>query len=128
MIERYNHGLTTIRKIQELNYPNLYVEQSVDDAYVDRLTRRAGFLTTSKTKPLIIDNLVHLLRQGESGIVDKELIDELRTYVVDARGITNAQPGCFDDRIMAYAIALFGLNSMPRKHRQNFRRVKKQFF
>ena len=128
LIERNNHGLTTIRKIQELNYPNLYVEQSVDDAYVDRLTRRAGFLTTSKTKPLIIDNLVHLLRQGESGIVDKELIDELRTYVVDARGITNAQQGCFDDRIMAYAIALFGLNSMPRKHRQNFKRVRKQFF
>lgn len=128
LIERNNHGLTTIRKIQELGYPNLYVEQTVDDAYVDKLTRRAGFLTTSKTKPLIIDNLVHLLRQGESGIVDEELISELRTYVVDARGITNAQAGCFDDRIMAYAIALFGLNSMPRKHRQQFKQVKRQFF
>ena len=128
LIERNNHGLTTIRKAQELNYPNLFVEQTVDDAYVDKLTRRAGFLTTSKTKPLIIDNLVHLLRQGESGIVDMDLIDELRTYVVDARGITNAQSGCFDDRIMAYSIALFGLNSMPRKHRQSFRQVKKQFF
>jgi hypothetical protein len=128
LIERNNHGLTTIRKIQELGYPNLYVEQTVDDAYVDKLTRRAGFLTTSKTKPLIIDNLVHLLRQGESGIVDEELISELRTYVVDARGITNAQSGCFDDRIMAYAIALFGLNSMPRKHRQKFTQVKRQFF
>ena len=128
LIERNNHGLTTIRKIQELGYPNLYVEQTVDDAYVDKLTRRAGFLTTSKTKPLIIDNLVHLLRQGESGIVDEELISELRTYVVDARGITNAQAGCFDDRIMAYAIALFGLNSMPRKHRQQYKQVKRQFF
>ena len=128
LIERNNHGLTTIRKAQELNYPNLFVEQTVDDAYVDKMTRRAGFLTTSKTKPLIIDNLAHLLRQGESGIVDMELIDELRTYVVDARGITNAQNGCYDDRIMAYAIALFGLNSMPRKHRQNFKRTKKQYF
>ena len=128
LIERNNHGLTTIRKIQELGYPNLYVEQTVDDAYVDKLTRRAGFLTTSKTKPLIIDNLVHLLRQGESGIVDEELINELRTYVVDARGITNAQSGCFDDRIMAYSIALFGLNSMPRKHRQKFTQVKRRFF
>jgi hypothetical protein len=128
LIERNNHGLTTIRKAQELNYPNLFVEKTVDDAYVDKMTRRAGFLTTSKTKPLIIDNLAHLLRQGESGIVDIELIDELRTYVVDARGITNAQNGCYDDRIMAYAIALFGLNSMPRKHRQNFKRTKKQYF
>ena len=114
--------------MQELNYPNLFVEQTVDDAYVDKLTRRAGFLTTTKTKPLIIDNLVHLLRQGESGIVDMELINELRTYVVDARGITNAQSGCFDDRIMAYNIALFGLNSMPRKHRQTFRKERKEYF
>ncbi len=128
LIERNNHGLTTIRKMQELNYPNLFVEQTVDDAYVDKLTRRAGFLTTTKTKPLIIDNLVHLLRQGESGIVDMELINELRTYVVDARGITNAQSGCFDDRIMAYSIALFGLNSMPRKHRKTFKKERKEFF
>ena len=117
LVERNNHGLTTIRKLQDMGYPNQYVEQSVDDAYVDRLTRRAGFLTTSKTKPLIIDNLTHLLRQGESGVACVDLIDEMRTYVIDARGITNAQQGCYDDRIMAYAIALFGLNSMPRKQR-----------
>tara|TARA_R100001460_G_scaffold10279_2_gene24354 strand:+ start:389 stop:1966 length:1578 start_codon:yes stop_codon:yes gene_type:complete len=129
LIERNNHGLTTIRKLQDLGYPNLYVEQAVDDAYVDRLTRRAGFLTTSKTKPLIIDNLVHLLRQGESGVACVDLIDEMRTYVIDARGITNAQQGCYDDRIMAYAIALFGLNSMPRKQRiQITNRKKKEFF
>ena len=68
-----------------MGYPNLYVEQAVDDAYVDRLTRRAGFLTTSKTKPLIIDNLVHLLRQGESGVACVDLIDEMRTYVIDPK-------------------------------------------
>lgn len=129
LIERNNHGLTTIRKLQDMGYPNLYVEQAVDDAYVDRLTRRAGFLTTSKTKPLIIDNLVHLLRQGESGVACADLINEMRTYVIDARGITNAQQGCYDDRIMAYAIALFGLNSMPRKSRINIaKRKKKEFF
>ena len=128
LVERNNHGLTTIRKMQDMGYPNLYVEKTVDDAYVDKMTRRAGFLTTSKTKPLIIDNLVHLLRQGESGVADIELINEMRNYVTDARGITNAQEGCYDDRVMSYAIALFGLNSMPRKHRQNFKRPKKQYF
>ena len=58
-----------------------------------------------------------------------DLINEMRTYVIDARGITNAQQGCYDDRIMAYAIALFGLNSMPRKSRINIaKRKKKEFF
>jgi hypothetical protein len=81
------------------------------------MTRKAGWLTTSKTKPLIIDNLAALIRQGEAGVADKELLEELRTYVIDARGKTNAAHGCFDDRVVAYAIAIFGLNSMPRRER-----------
>ena len=114
--------------MQDMGYPNMYVEQAVDDAYVDRLTRRAGFLTTTKTKPLIIDNLAHLLRQGESGVVCEDLVGEMRSYVMDARGITNAQEGCYDDRIMAYCIALFGLNSMPRTHRRKFKNERRVFY
>jgi len=47
---------------------------------------------------------------------------------MDARGITNAQQGCYDDRIMAYAIALFGLNSMPRTHRRKFKNERRVFY
>ena len=75
IVERNNHGLTTLRRMQELQYPNMYIESSVDGAYGDKLTKRGGFLTTSKTKPLIIDNLAALLRQRESGIADKELVE-----------------------------------------------------
>ena len=82
------------------------------------MTKRGGFLTTSKTKPLIVDNLATLLRQGESGVADVELLSELRTYIIDDKGSYNSQNGCYDDRVMAYAIALHGLASMPRpRHR-----------
>jgi hypothetical protein len=114
IVERNNHGLTTLRRLQETGYPSLFVESSVDNAYGDRLTKRGGFLTTSKTKPLIIDNLAALLRQGESGIADQELVNELRTYVIDEKGSYNSQQGCYDDRVIAFAIALHGLVSMPR--------------
>ena len=118
VVERNNHGLTTLRKMQDLGYANLFVESSVDGAYGDRLTKRGGFLTTSKTKPLIIDGLASLIRQGESGIADIELLNELRTYIIDDKGAFNSQSGCYDDRVMAYAIALHGLASMPRpRHR-----------
>lgn len=123
IIERNNHGLTLIRRLQDLGYPNIYVDKTIDGAYGDKLTRRAGFLTTTKTKPLILDNLRALIRQGESGIVDAETLSECRTLVVDDAGRINAQQGCFDDSVMAYAIALHGLNSMPRKR---FRPEKRQ--
>jgi hypothetical protein len=115
--ERNNHGLTTIRRLQDINYPNVYTEHTVDDAYSDRMTRRAGFYTSSKTKPLIIDNLAALIRSRESGIADIDLVKELRTYVIDEKGVTNARSGCFDDRVMAYALALHGLNTMPRNRK-----------
>lgn len=115
--ERNNHGLTTIRRMQELGYPNLFIEHKVDDAWSDKLTNRAGFYTSSKTKPLIIDNLAALLRKRDSGIADIELVKELRSYVIDDKGSTNAKAGCYDDRVMSYAIALFGLNTMPRNRR-----------
>ena len=109
----------------ELSYGNLFVEHSVDGAYADKATKRGGFLTTSKTKPLIIDNLAALLRQGQSGISDIELVNELRTYVIDDKGAFNSQRGCYDDRVMAYAIALHGLASMPRpRYRSTTRRFK----
>ena len=117
--ERNNHGLTTIRRMQDLGYPNLYIEHKVDEAYGDRMTKRAGFYTSSKTKPLIIDNLAALLRKRDSGIADEELVKELRNYVIDDKGLTNAKAGCFDDRVMSYAIALFGLNTMPRNRRSS---------
>ena len=114
LVERNNHGLTTIRRLQELGYANQYVEQTVDNAYADKLTKRAGWMTTTKTKPLVIDNLAALIRQGQAGISDIETARELRTYMVDSKGRTNAMSGRHDDRVMAFAIALFGLNTMPR--------------
>lgn len=125
VVERNNHGLTTLRRLQELAYPNMFIEHSVDGAYSDKMTKRGGFLTTSKTKPLIIDNLAALLRQGQSGIADMDLVNELRTYIIDDKGAFNSQSGCYDDRVMAYAIALHGLASMPRpRHRTIQRRFK----
>ena len=117
VVERNNHGLTTLRRLQEINYPSMFVESSVDGAYGDKMTKRGGFLTTSKTKPLIIDNLAALIRQRDAGVADVHLIRELRTYVINEKGATNAQSGCYDDRVMAFAIALHGLATMPRPKR-----------
>jgi hypothetical protein len=54
----------------------------------------------------MIDKLAEFIREKFIGIKDKKLIGELVTYVKDANGSTNAQAGCYDDRVMALAIAL----------------------
>lgn len=114
-IERNNHGLTLIRRVQDIGYPHLFVDKTLDRAYADKTTTRAGFATTSKSKPVILDNLRSLVRKGESGIRCAETIEECRTLVVDDQGRINAQTGCYDDCVIAYALALHGLTFMPRK-------------
>ncbi|WP_066018236.1 hypothetical protein [Endozoicomonas atrinae] len=113
-VERNNHGLTTITKLKDLKYPNLYMETTVDQRTQKR-TKRIGWLTTTKSKPLMIDHLAALLRDGESGICNKDTIAECQTYVIEDNGSTNAQEGCFDDRVISYAIAQQMVLKLPRR-------------
>ncbi|EKN6355981.1 terminase [Yersinia enterocolitica] len=103
--ERNNHGHAVIQKLREI-YPHrsIYSEQYLDRDHDDE-TPKLGWLTTAQSKPVIIEGLKSLLRESASGVRWIGTINELNTYVYDARGRMNAQTGCFDDQVMSYAIA-----------------------
>lgn len=105
-VEVNNHGLTVVTTLRNLNYPNLYVQHALDDRGSDeKETKRIGWLTTSKSKPYIIDHLSAELRDGTHGLACKESAQEMQTYVVHENGSYGAQLNCNDDRVMSYAIA-----------------------
>ena len=105
-VERNNHGLTTLTRLRDLYYPLVHAERELDDrGSGDSETKRFGWLTTSKSKPLIIDHLAAELRNNDSGIVCADTINEMMTYRVNDAGQYGAQSGCHDDRVMARAIA-----------------------
>jgi hypothetical protein len=116
--ERNNHGqLTLYRLAKEIGYPKLYTQVDFENQAEGKEVKKYGWLTTSKSKPLVIDLLVSLMRDGKSGIRSRVLVDECRTYVVDSRGRTNAQPGMHDDTIMAYSLAQYLAYSRRRRSR-----------
>jgi hypothetical protein len=123
-VERNNHGLTTLTKLRDLGYQNLYAQEAIESRAEGDTTKRFGWLTTSKSKPLIIDNLAALLRDGDSGLASKEHIDEMRTYIIEDNGSTNAQEGAKDDRVMSYAIALEMARRMPRGSTVSLQEIK----
>ena len=104
-VEANNHGLTTIKAIQRMDYYNIYFSK-VHDQITDKITQKVGWHTNAKTKPLMIDKLAEFIREEYLGIKSKEIIKELLTYVIDDKGQTNAQQGCHDDTVMALAIWL----------------------
>lgn len=103
--ERNNHGHAVLQKLKDI-YPvrRIYTEQMLDRDD-DEETAKLGWLTTAQSKPIIIDGLKTLLREEQTGIRWIGTINEMGSYVYDAKGRTNAQVGCFDDQVMSYAIA-----------------------
>lgn len=104
-VEANNHGLTTIKAIQRKDYWNLYFAK-IYDRFTDSITKKVGWQTTSKTKPMMIDKLGEFLREFHIGVKDKLTIQECLSYIIEENGSTNAQIGSHDDCVMSLAIAL----------------------
>jgi hypothetical protein len=105
-IEANNHGLTTCKAAQRASYPRIYYRRSLDQRTREQRLQ-VGWLTTSISKPLAIDELARALR-GDITIEDAHGIHELMTYVRDEKGKMGGSP--YDDRVMALAIAVQMLN------------------
>jgi len=104
------HGnLVLYRLSRELGYPNIYTHQPADIRNPQQ--NRLGMRTDQRTKPMMIDGigeyLASLGSKGEHGSInDAELIGELMTFGIMENGKTEAQEGCHDDLVIAFAIAL----------------------
>lgn len=105
-VESNNHGLTTLTRIRDKFYRNLYMREAGRDELFESRTAKMGWRTDRKTKPLMIDELAKALRDSDIIDYDITFIRECMTYVRDDRGLTNAQEGQHDDTVIAKAIAL----------------------
>ena len=105
-VEVNNHGLVVVQRLRNMFYRNLYMRETSEEYQFQERTALMGFQTNRKTKPIIINNLVQALRDGDIIDLDIIFIRECMTYVRDDQGHTNAQEGMYDDTVIAKAIAL----------------------
>lgn len=104
-VESNNHGLATLKAIQNEDYYNIYYSK-IYDKISETVTQKIGWQTNRRTKPLMIDRLAEWIREKWIGIPWKTLVQECLTYIIEDNGSTNAQEGCYDDTVMAAAILL----------------------
>ena len=109
--EGNNHGLAVISKIRDLHYPFLYKERDYAETGLDR-KERIGFLTTSRSKPMIISHFVELFREKLIKVNSIELLEEMSKFTQDKRGRMRGTMS-HDDTVMAMALALWGTRYAP---------------
>lgn len=100
-IENNNHGLTSLKAAQKLGYRNLYRTRKLGNIRPEA-TEQLGWRTTATSKPLMIDELVAAIRNGDIAIYDSKTIGELRTFVRKQNGKMVGSP--HDDRTISLAI------------------------
>lgn len=95
-------------------YPNLYARRQSEDEIRQGAPRKWGFHTNVATKPMIISNLIKIVREAGYLERDARCLDEMLVYVRNANGSFGAVAGAHDDLLMTRAIGLhICFNEMP---------------
>lgn len=99
-----NFSTFPVRELERLRYPKQYVRETVDD-YTHAVKRSFGFQTNSKTRPVIISELIKACRDDIDIVCDRTTLEEMLTFVRDENYKPTAEEGAHDDCVMSLAIA-----------------------
>ena len=94
------------KELVRLGYSNMFVREK-EDKYTGIMDKSYGFKTTSITRPVIIAELVKIVREEVELINDKLTLEEMLTFVRNEKGRPEAQQGAHDDLVMGLAIAYY---------------------
>ncbi len=98
-----NYSRHPVRVLYSLGYENLYShakKQHFGDTH-----EAYGFVTSALTRPIIISNLVAIMRENLFLETDRQTLCEMTTFIKRSDGKSAAADGAHDDLVMASAIA-----------------------
>jgi hypothetical protein len=105
-VERENHGHSTLNTLRnQLRYSPLYHHVAYDARAGRAVASELGWPTNSATRPILVDDLAEAVTTGSLQVNSASLVDEMSTFIVTNSGRAEAQPGKFDDRVLAAGIA-----------------------
>jgi len=106
-----NTGIAFVNRLKE-KYSNIYLRQQFDHAQNEEM-ESLGWKTTPSTKPLLVDNYLKLLREGQIRTRSEETVAEYPTFVytsdVGRKGM-GAKQGFHDDAVIADMLACWEIN------------------
>jgi hypothetical protein len=100
-VEKNNHGHAVLLALAD--YPNLYRHQEYD-ATASGESARVGWLSTTRSKPLMIDGLAAAIRERRP-YRWRQFVEEALRYCIMDDGKTAASGDYHDDVVTAMAIA-----------------------
>ena len=105
--ERNGSGLTTVLKIQEKGYRNLFTNRQVDKR-ANKVLNEYGWRTTASNRDMMVDDFVEAFEQDILIINSPYLIQQMKTFIRKENGFREHDDGYHDDNLFASFLALQG--------------------
>jgi len=103
-----NSGLALLKYLLESGL-SVYRRRKVNDSS-GMVEKSFGWSTDKITRKTIIDHMAAELMEENFDIPDREVLREMKVFVINDRGKPEAAPGHHDDHVLAAAIALYNLD------------------
>ena len=100
-----NFSTYPVMELERLRYPKQYIRESIDD-YTHKIKQSFGFLTNTKTRPVILAELIKAVRDDITNVNDETTLQEMLTFVRNPETLKpEAELGAHDDCVLSLAIA-----------------------
>lgn len=106
-----NHGLTTISHLKKVYY-NIYKSQVYDKQH-DETRDKLGWITSPKTRPLLVDSIKKAVREEMFECYWRRFWDEAMNFIRHPSGKEAARSGYWDDTVMMAGIGTRIHSAMP---------------
>lgn len=109
----YNYALIAVevnfsthpeKELERLGYTHLFVRERID-SYTGKNVEAFGFKTDSVSRPLVLGELVGIVREHVELFNDPVTLDEMLTFVRNEKGRPEAALNAHDDCVLSAAIA-----------------------
>ena len=115
------YAYATCTKLQQLNYPKIYVENTKSVYIVDYIPKnndkQPGFNTNPKTRIQILSKLEEIIRNKQIKIYSNRLYDELKTFIWSGTK-AQAAKNYNDDLVISLAIGVWLYDTSPEYSKQ----------
>lgn len=98
-VERNNHGHAVLQRLSQL------ATGGAPYSIYRAKDKRSGWLTSTATRPLLVDQLEEAVRIEALAIHDAGTVDQMQTFAYNDEGKPEAQEGFNDDAVLALGIA-----------------------
>ena len=134
-IENANVGWDTVQTAIDRGYRNLYYSPKQDALTSDQWARRyendnnlvAGFTTSVKTRPLMIEKFREYAHEKSCVIRSKRLIEEMKVFIWK-NSKAQAQEGYNDDLVMSFSMGLYLRDTALRFRKSNIEHDRATFY